>query len=105
MRRALKLPALNASLRLQHYVEHNQVFPSHQDLLPHLQAEVAEHQQALKALAEEGEVALGWRSQAVYRARFNLAYEDRALITGEPAAAPAPAVVGERLLLAPGGTA
>ena len=61
---ALKIQTLNASLRLMHYLEHNQAFPSHEDLLPHLQAEREQHKvdlEALAALAPEEEVALGWR--------------------------------------------
>jgi hypothetical protein len=61
---ALKIQTLNASLRLMHYMEHNQAFPSHEDLLPHLQAEREQHRvdlEALAALAPEEEVALGWR--------------------------------------------
>ena len=61
---ALKIQTLNASLRLMHYLEHNQAFPSHEDLLPHLQAEREQHRvdlEALAALAPEEEEALGWR--------------------------------------------
>ena len=52
------LPTMNATLRLQFYMEHNQGFPSHEDLLPHLQAERLAHRVALESLEE---IALGWR--------------------------------------------
>ena len=60
-KRALKLQTLNASLRLMHYIEHNQVFPSHEDVLPNLEAERLEHRLALENLVDADEVALGWR--------------------------------------------
>ena len=52
---------MNATVRLVHYLEHNQSLPSHQDLLPHLEAETLEHKVALEALAADEEVALGSR--------------------------------------------
>ena len=58
---ALKLPALNASLRLMHYVENSPPFPSHEELLPNLQAEALEKRLALEALDADAEVAMGWR--------------------------------------------
>ena len=42
MRHAQKLQTLNASLRLTHYMEHNQGFPSHEELEPNLRAESLE---------------------------------------------------------------
>jgi hypothetical protein len=61
LKRALKIQTLNASLRIMHYIENNQTFPTHQDLLPHLQAELLEHKLALDAQEAEHEIALGWR--------------------------------------------
>jgi hypothetical protein len=59
LRRAMKLQTLNATLRVMHYLEHNQSFPSSQDLLPHLEAERQQHRLALEAVCDD--VALGWR--------------------------------------------
>ena len=70
-RRALKMFSLNALLRLTHYLEHNQFFPSHQDLLPHLQAEIQDHRLALQAVHDE-DIALGWRSEWIFRDRLGL---------------------------------
>jgi hypothetical protein len=58
-KRAQKLQTLNASLRLMHYLENNQSFPSHEELLPNLQAERLEHNLSLEAL--EADVPVGWR--------------------------------------------
>ena len=60
-RRAMKIQTLNASLRLMHYMEHHKAFPSHEDLLPHLQAEREQHRVDLAAVAADEDVALGWR--------------------------------------------
>ena len=60
-KKALKLMTLNASLRLQHYIENNQSLPSFEDLLPHLQAERANHRMSMEALAADEDVALGSR--------------------------------------------
>ena len=53
---------LNATLRLQHYLENNQTFPLHEDVLPHLHAERVQHKLALEALHTEQYIPLGWRS-------------------------------------------
>ena len=53
-RRALKIHTLNATLRLVHYMENNQNFPSMEDLLPNLDAERQQHRLALEALDAEG---------------------------------------------------
>ena len=58
-RRGQLLPTLNASLRLRHYLEHSWTFPSHQELLPHLRDETAQHRLSLEAL--DADVAPGWR--------------------------------------------
>ena len=58
-KRGVKLPGMNAELRLSHHLENNQVFPSHMELLPHLQAEQLEHKVSLAAMGDD--VALGWR--------------------------------------------
>ena len=60
--RAMNIVTLNATLRLQHYLENNQTFPLHEDLLPHLHAEIMQHKLTLEALDEEQDVPLGWRS-------------------------------------------
>ena len=69
-KRALKLQTLNASLKLMHYMEHNQAFPRDQELLPFLRAEKDEHELALGAAADGPEpVVHGWRyMQAVWEA-------------------------------------
>ena len=59
-RRALKLPLMNASLRLRHYTESNQAFPTDDELLPHLQAEAMQHKLDLASVSDD--VAPGWRS-------------------------------------------
>ena len=59
MKRGMKIEFLNATLRLMHYLENNQTFPSSENLLPHLQAERAQHRLSLAAVGED--VALGWR--------------------------------------------
>ena len=56
----VRLPYLNATLRLRHYCEHNTSFPSDQTLLPHLKAEMMEHKLSLADVDED--VALGYRS-------------------------------------------
>ena len=61
LKRAMKIQTLNASMRLMHYMENNQAFPSTEDLLPHLQAERLQHKVALEVLELDNEVPLGWR--------------------------------------------
>ena len=68
--RSNKMPNLNATLRLKHYMENNQSMPSTEELLPHLKAEAQEHRAAVRAVDDD--VALGMRSAWVYRHRFNL---------------------------------
>ena len=53
--------SLNASLRLTHYNENNQAFPTSEELLEHLQAEVAEHRMSLEDITRDGEFATGYR--------------------------------------------
>ena len=60
-KKALKLMTLNASLRLQHYIENSQGLPSFEDLLPHLQAERANRRVPMEALMADEDVAVGWR--------------------------------------------
>ena len=88
-KRALRLPGLNATLRLAHYLENNLAFPSGRDLEPFLKAEIQEHRIALQALERDDEVALGWRTAFTFRVRFNLA--DNSLVDEDAPAAPAPA--------------
>ena len=55
---------MNASLRLSHFLENNQAFPSHEDLYEHLEAEREQHLADRQCLSErEGdeEIAMGWR--------------------------------------------
>ena len=61
LKRSLKMHSLNSCLRLTHFLEHNQSFPSSDELFPNLQAERVEHQLGLEALEEAGDVAPGWR--------------------------------------------
>ena len=58
-KRAQLLQAMNGTLRLTHLLEHNQAFPSHEELLPHLHDERDQHNASLRAL-EDG-IASGWR--------------------------------------------
>ena len=58
-KRSQKLQALNGTLRLMHYLENNQAFPSHDELLPHLHAERLDHKFSMEAL--EADVPAGWR--------------------------------------------
>ena len=61
-KRDLKLLSMNGTLRIMHYLENNQRFPNDDELLEHLETERTEHKMALQTLvAEEEEVALGWR--------------------------------------------
>lgn len=62
--------SLNACLRLTHYLENNQAFPSTEDLAPHLLAERLEHKVSLEAIEEEGEIALGCRCPALINQLF-----------------------------------
>jgi hypothetical protein len=77
-----------------HYIENNQTFPSNEDLLPHLHAEHLEHRLALGALEAEGEVALGWRSEFLYRERFNLSAGDSTLVADDPGVPGGPVALG-----------
>ena len=58
-KRSLTHSALNGMLRLSHYLEHNEGFPSDEDLDPHLVAERREHDHRYKNLSDD--VALGER--------------------------------------------
>ena len=89
IKRGIKMHTLNACLRLTHYLENNQAFPSHEDLWEHLLAEGAQHRMSLEAIEDEGEIAMGWRSEFVFRERLGLSGSDIRLV-GE--AAPPPAV-------------
>ncbi len=61
----MKLVAMSAILRTQHYVENNLTFYSFEDLFPHLQAERSNRSLSLEALAAKEDVALGRRSKRV----------------------------------------
>ena len=63
------------------YLEHNQTFPGDGNLLEQPEAERMEHKLAMQALIDDDdEVALGWRSEFIYRKRFNLAVQDCTLL-------------------------
>ena len=96
-KRSLRIQTLNALLRMMFYLEHNQTFPSDEDLLPHLEAERAEHRLAERAV--DPGVARGWRSEFLYRDRFNLSGTDGDLVA-DGAAAGAPAVPGGPFIVA-----
>ena len=64
IKRGLRMHGLNAMLRLCHFMENNAVFPSDEILFEHLQAEMQQHRVDLRAAAEEGVVARGWRPPA-----------------------------------------
>ena len=68
------MQTLNASLRLMHHLEHNQTLPDSETLLEQLEVERRQHRMALEAVDED--VALGWRSEFLYRDRFNLSAAD-----------------------------
>ena len=59
--RAMKMPKLNALLRVRHYDENNMNFPTHEALEPHLLAERQWHRETLRGLDEADEVAPGYR--------------------------------------------
>jgi hypothetical protein len=61
LKRGLKMHSLNSCLRLTHYLEHNECFPSNDKLYLNLEAERVEHKLGLEVLEELGEVASGWR--------------------------------------------
>ena len=87
LKRAMKLQTLNATLRLMHHLEHNEILPDSETLLDNLEAQRQQHNMALEAVDED--VALGWRSEFLYRDRFNLSAADRDLVADN---APAPVV-------------
>ena len=80
VKRSIQFQALNANLRLTHHMEHNQAFPDDKDLEEHLEAERMEHKLVMQALIDDADVTLGWRSQFIYRKRFNLAVQDEPLL-------------------------
>ena len=87
-KRAQLLQTMNASLRMTHYMEHHQTMPAHDELLPHLRAEMKHLRLSIEALDEE-DVAAGWRSSFVWCERFNLANNDLLEAAREAPAAPA----------------
>ena len=70
-KRAQKIQSLNASLRIMHHLEHNQTFPTHEELLQHLHAEARDHTLSMEAL--EDDTPLAWR----YRAASALIHRSR----------------------------
>ena len=83
------MQTLNASLRLMHHLEHNQALPDFETLLEHLEAERRQHKMVLEAVDED--VALCWRSEFLYRDRFNLSAADRDLVASDAVAPVVPA--------------
>ena len=94
VKRGLRIHTLNAMLRLTHYLENNQSFPSDSEMLQHLLAERDSHKMNLQALEEAREVALGWRSAFLYRDRLGLSARESSLIAEDAAAPVVPAGEG-----------
>ena len=67
-----------------HFLEHNQAFPDHEELLPHFHAEIAQHKVDLQALDAEEDIAQGWKSEFLYRTRFNLSDSAWNLLDTDP---------------------
>ena len=65
IKRSIKMHSLNATLRLTHFLENNQAFPSDEDLYEYLEAEREQHladRRDLDSRDGDEEIALGWRS-------------------------------------------
>jgi len=86
----MKLPALNAFLKCSSWLEkRDHEFPRHADLAEHLEAARLQLRWDLEALdAKEEEVASGWRQEALWAPRFNLAAEDHQLVVPAERKAP-----------------
>ena len=64
-----------------HHMEHNQTFPDDMDRMENLESDRMDHKLAMQALIDDdNEVALGWRSEFIYRKRFNLSVQDGTLL-------------------------
>ena len=64
-KRNLRLPSMNAPLRLMSYLEsHASQFPQHETLGPHLEREAMAHRQVVAQVEADEEVAPGYRHQA-----------------------------------------
>jgi hypothetical protein len=90
IKRGVKLPALNATLRLTQYLERNsEDFPPHEALADHIAAARAQLRWE-EALVEANEdIGRGWRQEMLWASRFNLRPEDMDLLAPRgPAAAP-----------------
>ena len=83
-----------------HYMEHNQTFPDDTDLFQHLEAERLEHKLAMQALTDDGDIALGWKSEFIYRKRFNLTVENTNLLVDFAPAVPDAHAHGSPFVLA-----
>ena len=99
LKRAMQVQTLNATLRIMHHLENNQTFPDIEDLLGHLEDERLQHKLAME-VADDDDVALGWKSEFLYRERFNLSAFDRDLVAGDAVAPVVPAPVGGPFALA-----
>ena len=79
-KRGVRLPSLNAILKVTHYLDgHNGVLPAHEDLEAHLQAARQQLEWDLQEVEDDDNVARGWRHQMVFRERFNLGGENWSL--------------------------
>lgn len=90
-KRSLRLPAMNAQLRLTAYLEaHHDEFPTHEELRPHLEMEAEAHRQALANANADEQVAPGFRAHLIFLERFNLRAADLDLFADDPGAHGAP---------------
>ena len=80
VKRGQTMQALNAELRLRHYLEHNLEPPDFEDLNTHLIAERQDVRQRLQTLTDSKDIALGCRSSWIYRARLNLSAAEHRLV-------------------------
>ncbi len=76
-KRALNLPALNAILKITHYLDrHEGQLPADGDLAEHLRAAYEQLKWNLEDLRADENIARGWRLQMLFRDRFNVGPED-----------------------------
>ena len=89
-KRSLRLPLLNAWLRLrQHLEDHGMEFPAHEGLLAHLVQEATAMRVACAEVEAMEDVAPGYRAAFVMLERFNLRTADVALAMDDPGGVPA----------------
>lgn len=81
LKRNLKMPAMNAFLRLTHFLERNGgEFPAHEALEEHLQAARLQLKWDLERIDAEEDMAAGWRFDMLWGDRLNLRAEDHRLL-------------------------